>query len=325
MYWDISKPLSYNALFNFIVGSRGCGKTFGAKQWSIKDFLKNGNQFVYVRRYKQELKTIKTFFFDISQFFPEHEFTVKGNEFFIDGKLAGFGIALSTSKILKSTAYPQVNKIIFDEFILDKGVYHYLPDEVTNFLELYSTISRLRDVRVFFLSNALTMTNPYFDYFNITLPYGKPISCRNDILIEMVQADEYTQTAHKTRFGKLINGTQYSAYAMDNEFLRDNATFVEKRKPTARYYFTIRYNSNDYGVWIDAPNGIIHISRDVDNSCPARYALTTEDHAANTIYTKGKKSVYLYNLCEWYKNGAVRFGSIRVKNEIMQALRLILY
>lgn len=325
MYWDISKPLSYNALFNFIVGSRGCGKTYGCKQWAIKDFLKSGSQFVYVRRYKQELKNIKTFFMDISQAFPAHEFTVKGNEFMIDGKTAGYAIALSTSKILKSTAYPLVNKIIFDEFILDKGVYHYLPDEVTTFLELYSTIARLRDVRVFFISNALTMTNPYFDYFNIGLPYGKNISCKNDVLIEMVKAAEYTQTAHQTRFGKLIQGTAYSAYAMDNEFLRDNNTFVEKRSPTARYYFTIRYNSNDYGVWMDSPNGIIHISRDVDNSCVIKFALTTEDHEANTIFTKGRKSVYLYNLCEWYKNGAVRFGSIRVKNEIMQALRLILY
>ena len=226
---------------------------------------------------------------------------------------------------MKSTAFPTVNKIIFDEFILDKGAYHYLPDEVTNFLELYSTIARLRDVRVFFLSNALTMTNPYFDYFNIGMPHGSNISCRNDILVEMVQANEYSQAAHQTRFGKLIQGTTYSNYAVDNVFLRDNNTFVEKRDPSAHYYFTVLYNSNQYGVWIDSTHGILHISRDVDATCPARYALTTEDHAANTIYTKGRKSVYLYNLCEWYKNGAVRFGSVRIKNEIMQALRLILY
>ena len=90
MYWDIAKPLSYNALFNFIVGARGCGKTFGVKQWCIKDFLKTGYQFVYVRRYKTELKTVKTFFFDIADHFPNHTFEVKGNEFNIDGKTAGY-------------------------------------------------------------------------------------------------------------------------------------------------------------------------------------------------------------------------------------------
>ncbi len=325
IYWNIQKPLSYNALFNFIVGARGTGKTYGFKHWAIKDFIKTGSQFVYVRRYKQELKDIKNFFSDILDTFPSHTFNVKGNTFYIDDKIAGYSIPLSTAKIKKSTAYPNVNKICFDEFILDKGVYHYLPDEVVNFLELYSTIARLRDVRVFFLSNALTMTNPYFDYFNINLPYGNNISCRNDILIEMVRADEYKAVAEQTRFGKLIHGTTYGNYAVNNEFLRDNTTFVEKRNPTAKYYFTLRYNSNDYGVWMDYKNGVIHIDRDADESFIVSYALTTEDHNPNTLFTKGRKSVYLYNLIEWYKNGAVRFGSVRIKNEIMNGLKLIMY
>lgn len=325
MYWTIHNSLSYNALFNFIVGARGTGKTYGFKQWAIKDFLKTGKQFVYVRRYKQELKDIKNFFLDIAEAFPAHTFAVKGSTFYIDDKTAGYAIPLSTSKIKKSTAYPDVNKICFDEFILDKGVYHYLADEVVNFLELYSTIARLREVRVFFLSNALTMTNPYFDYFNINLPYGKNITCRDDILIEMVKADEYKAAAEQTRFGKIIAGTAYGNYAMNNEFFRDNTTFVEKRMSTARYFFTLRYNSTDYGVWMDSPNGIIYIDRNADSSCPVSFALTTDDHNPNTLYTKGRKSVYLYNLIEWYKNGAVRFGSVRVKNEIMNALKLIMY
>lgn len=325
MYWDIGKPLSYNALFNFIVGARGTGKTYGFKQWAIKDFLKNGNQFVYVRRYKQELKDLRNFFEDIAGAFPSHTFEVKGMALYIDSKIAGYAIPLSTSKIKKSTAYPQVNKICFDEFILDKGVYHYLPDEVVCFLELYSTIARLRDVRVMFLSNALTMTNPYFDYFNIGLPYGKNITCRDDILIEMVDAKEYRETASATRFGKIIQGTAYGRYAVDNEFLRDNATFVDKRNPSARYYFTLRYNSNNYGVWMDYPNGVLHIDRNADESCPIQIALTTDDHTPNTLFTKGRRSIFIYNLSEWYKNGAVRFGSIRVKNEMMNAFKLILY
>lgn len=325
MYWDIGKPLSYNALFNFIVGARGTGKTYGFKHWAIKDFLKSGSQFVYVRRYKQEMKDIKHFFDDIAGAFPSHTFDVKGMTFYVDGKIAGYAIPLSTSKIKKSTPYPDVNKICYDEFILDKGVYHYLPDEVVNFLELYSTIARLRDVRVFFLSNALTMTNPYFDYFNIGLPYGKNIACRDDILIEMVEANEYKTVASQTRFGKIISGTAYGNYAVYNEFLRDNTTFVEKRNPASRYYFTLRYNNNNYGVWMDYANGIINIDRSEDVSCPIQIALTTDDHTPNTLFTKGRKSVYLYNLVEWYKNGAVRFGSVRVKNEIMNALKLILY
>ena len=42
MYWDISKSLSYNCLFNFIVGARGVGKSYGAKDFAIRNFIKKG-------------------------------------------------------------------------------------------------------------------------------------------------------------------------------------------------------------------------------------------------------------------------------------------
>ena len=51
MFYDYNKVLSYNAMFNFIIGERGVGKTFGAKKFCINRFLKYGEQFVYIRRY----------------------------------------------------------------------------------------------------------------------------------------------------------------------------------------------------------------------------------------------------------------------------------
>ena len=125
MYWDISKPLSYNALFNFIVGNRGGGKTYGFKKYAIQKFLKTGKQFVYIRRYKDELKNCKKFFDDIVGEFPEIEFKVHNHVAYIDGKEAGYFIVLSTAKIQKSTAFPDVETICYDEFILDKGTQHY--------------------------------------------------------------------------------------------------------------------------------------------------------------------------------------------------------
>ena len=39
-------------------------------------------------------------------------------------------LALSTSAQHKSTPYPKVTTIIFDEFIIETGTIHYLKDEV---------------------------------------------------------------------------------------------------------------------------------------------------------------------------------------------------
>ena len=48
----------------------------------------------------------------------------------------GYALALSTSNILKSTSFDGVTTIIFDEFIIDKGCYHYLQNEVESMLEM---------------------------------------------------------------------------------------------------------------------------------------------------------------------------------------------
>ena len=315
MFYDINKTLSYNALFNFIVGNRGGGKTFGFKQWAIKSFLKSKKQFVYVRRYKQELKKITKFWDDIRDFFPGVSLTIKNNIFYINDEIAGYPISLSTAKIEKSVSFPDVDKICFDEFILDKGFYRYLPDEVTNFLELYETIARMRDVTCFFLSNAITITNPYFVYFNITLPYGKTITRNGDILIELVQNHDFIQEKQKTRFAQLVEGTQYGNYAIQNEFLRDNKNFVAKKTPRSEIYFLFDYLDKTYGVWIDYKAGVMTVSEDLDPYCLLRFALTNDDHKPNTLFLKSpKKSAHFENFCRQYLLGNVRFESINIKN-----------
>ena len=156
------------------MGERGVGKTYSTKKFAIRRFLKTGEQFVYLRRYKTELsesvgdeKDAK-FFKKIKAEFPEHKFRVSGDKLYCDDKICGYALSLSTALILKSAEFDKVKTIIFDEFIIDGGSsYHYFRNEVEQFLEFYESIARLRDVRVLFLANAISITNPYFTYFNI--------------------------------------------------------------------------------------------------------------------------------------------------------------
>ena len=324
MYWDINRCLSYNCLFNFIVGARGVGKTYGAKRFVIKKFLQNQEQFVYVRRYKDELKKMKRFFDDIEREFHTTEFKVSQPNFIINDEVAGTYMPLSTAKIEKSTPFPRVKTIIFDEFILDKGTHHYLPDEVTNFLELYSTVARDRDVRVLFLSNALTQTNPYFLYFDVHLPYGKNIYAKNDILIEMVVDEEYKQHMEQTLFGKMIAGTEYGNYNMGNEFLRDDSTFIEKKPDTVVYSFTMKYKDTYYGVWVDRMTGYLYVSYDVDSSNNYCYAVTQSDHQPNIVLLKGHISPLFDRFLLYYKRGYARFEDMNIKNLCQEILKLTL-
>jgi hypothetical protein len=326
MYYNICEALTHNKLINFVVSARGLGKTYSAKEWAIRDFLKNGSQFIYVRRFKEELKKPrKSFFDDIIEKFPDVTFKIDGDTIKIDGEVAGNFLSLSTAKIQKSTPFPKVNKIIFDEFIIDSGYYHYLPDEVTNFLEMYWTIARDRDCRVFFLSNAITITNPYFMYFNIKINnLEKRFHHFGDILVDLPRDLEHEEKMFNTRMGKIIKGTSYADYAITNKFLRDDDTFVEKKTGKARHYFTFKYKDKLYYIWVDWSEGKYFVSKDKDPYQELVFCLTQSDHSPNTMLLKGRKDRMLSEFVENYKLGNVYFEDINIKNIFFEIIKLFL-
>ena len=191
IYFTLEKILSYNALISIIIGERGVGKSYDSKIYVANRFIKKKKQFVYLRRYKTELKQAMMknqtpIFFDQiknDERMKNHKFTNTNDTMSIDGKICGFAMPLSIANILKSSTYENVDTIIFDEFIIDKGNYHYLQNEVIQFLDVIETVARLRNIRVIMLGNAISITNPYFSFFNLSLPYNSEIKTfKNDSL-----------------------------------------------------------------------------------------------------------------------------------------------
>lgn len=323
IYFDIHPILTYNALINFIIGERGVGKTYGCKKFCIADFIKNGNQFVYVRRYETELKESCDGFFDgliKNKEFEGHEFKVvkkkKTTIFMCDGEIMGFGMTLSTASQLKSKEYPSVKNLIYDEFIIDKGVYHYLQNEVNNFLDICETLFRLRDFRAFLLGNAINRVNPFFNYFKIDMPYNSTIKTYKDgaILVCYVKNEVYREVKKNTRFGHLIDGTEYGRYAIDNEWLHENKTFIGKRPEKAKFYFTLKFGLDNFGIWADNNSNRIYISTAYDPKCPIIFTVSPNDHNENTKLVSFRRSDFFKNLIEHYRMGDLYFESQKVKN-----------
>ena len=337
LFWDIQIPLSYNALWNFILGMRGGGKTYGSLKWCIEKHLKARDkgekwQFLYVRRLKAELEKLTIsrggrLFNAVQKEFPEHTFKAESNVLYCDDEIIGYAQPLSTASILKSDSFPDVKVIIFDEFIIDnRGTYHYLKDEVTKFLDLYETIARNRDVTVFFLSNAITVTNPYFDFFHLDKPrngniqrFGKD----KQILVQNFVSEQLSAMKKQSRFGSIIQGTEYLEYAYDNEWLLDNEDFIEKKTQRAEYFLSLRYKDNWLGIWIDRMQWLFYISNDVDLQFPLKYSATTDDHKPNIMLMKaGKKLGWMKQLIEAYQSGCVRYENMKLKNWFRDIMRM---
>ena len=266
IYYDIAGLLSQRCVFNFVIGNRGGGKTYGGKKLVINRFKRKGDQFVWVRRYRTEIDTLSDFWADIKNAFPDDELTQQGDKLYINGELAGYLIALSTSMQLKSVAYPLVKTIIMDEFIIDKGRINYLKNEAHVFMELYETIARMREnVTAIFFGNAISIVNPYFDFFKVTPELGRRYTKKNGICIEFYFNEEFIAKKESTKFGQLIRSTSYGEYNMKNKFLRDSDSFIEPRPATASnklYQFVL--DGEKFSLWQDYKYQRFYIDRNFE-------------------------------------------------------------
>lgn len=131
------------------------GKTYGITKEVIERFLKHGERFVYIRRYKTELKKAAPKFFEKVKNIEEYKplkFKYSNNEFYINDQLAGYSLVLSTAQQLKGSNYDNVKWFIFDEFIIENVVNnHYLHDEVNTFLRGYRNNSTYARRTLFFI------------------------------------------------------------------------------------------------------------------------------------------------------------------------------
>lgn len=349
IFWNARRTLTHNMLINIIVGNRGGGKSYGAKQWAIDNFLKKGEQFGYVRRYKDDLKKpMEQFFKDIEMKYPDYEFKVSGDKFMIrlkpqdekqkwtENDVAGYGFMLSTANNKKSIAFPKITTLIFDEFLLEQGNQRYLPNEPEKLLNLYETIARPGTdhprVVVFMLANAISITNPYFLYWNLKMPVkqdknGKYIwkHPTRPILVEDVRNEAFIDRKRNTEFGALVDGTTYADYSIENKFLLDDDSFIERKGQKAKYFFTFIYKGQKYGVWVDFHEGKMWVSEDVDPSYIITYTLTLKDHQPNTMLLKNRQRAgQFFKFIECYKMGNVFFESINIKNICYEVLKMTL-
>ena len=267
-FYSFRRVLSYNGVYVFVIGGRGLGKTFGAKENAVKDAIYKGKQFIYLRRYAKELsKARATFMADLRAKgkFPNHDFRITGYTLEFahistakdkkrEWKVAGYFQALSTTQGEKSTAFPYVYTIIFDEFIIEKGMIRYIPDEATALTNFYNTVDRYEDrVKVLFLANSVSIDNPYFIEYGIEPKAEDEFIQLMDgfIVCHFPDSQEFKDEVFKTRFGKFIAETEYADYAVGNGFKDNHDNLLQIKGSDANYAFTLETNKGIFSIWKD--------------------------------------------------------------------------
>ena len=182
-YYSLNEILSKNADYNLIVGERSNGKTYSALKYCLSQYIKTGAEMAYIRRWRDDIigKRAETVFnaliengevekltdgnyttiiFSRGKYYLAN-YDAENKKMIADKKPFCYNFCLSDVEHDKSTSYPNINNIIFDEFITRR---YYLPDEFVLFMNVLSTIIRDRNgVKIFMLGNTVNKYCPYFD------------------------------------------------------------------------------------------------------------------------------------------------------------------
>lgn len=334
IHWTAHDLLCRNGMWNYAIGGRGVGKTYDVKVRHIKRFLKTGRQFIYLRRYETEFADKQQLFNDVAQEFPNHDIMVEGMKVMIRPTPKGhrkeawrvfcYLVALSTTISKKSIPYPDVDFIVFDEFIIDRGFIRYMPNEVKVFLEFYNTVDRFTDrVRVLFLANAVSIVNPYFIYFGIKPRHGQRFSSAmgNYHVCELIESEAYIEKVADTRFGKMIAGTEYFNYAIANKFTNDECAFIAKKTGDARFMFGVVFDGRKMGAWKDFGQNRYYISEKIPKD-ERPFVVTKKDQSPDMMMVD-RASPLLKGIKRLYMMGGVYFESPLIMSAFFDLLEYL--
>lgn len=179
-FYSLKNILRKGALYNVIFGGRSNGKTYAVQDYALRRYWETGEQVAIIRRWTEDFTGKRGSVMWDNQSSTGNISKITGGEWtdvfyrasrwhlckYIEGERItceepfAYGFSISSMEHDKSTSYPKITTILFDEF-LTRTV--YLDNEFVLFMNVLSTIIRHRsDVKIFMLGNTVSKYCPYF-------------------------------------------------------------------------------------------------------------------------------------------------------------------
>lgn len=345
IYYDGTKLLSMKDINGktpeifMVTSNRSAGKTTYFERMLVNRFLKKGDLFGVLFRYKYELDDCANKFFnDISKiFFPNYymKSVRKSNgayhELYLHnifdeegecGKLCGYALALNSAEAIKRNSHllSDIKALFFDEFQSETG--NYCPKEVTKFQSIHYSLARgngeqVRYLPVYMCSNPITILNPYYVDMKISarLKDNTKFLRGDGFVLEQGYNESASEAQAESLFNRALSNTKYACYAKEGVYLNDNLAFIENPVGKSRYICTIRYMSKDYGIREYTDTGIMYCTDIADSTYRYKISVTTEDHNVNYIMLR-KNEILVHNMKYYFNRGCFRFKNLACKEAL---------
>lgn len=267
-YFNVRAVVEYNCPFNFVIGGRGTGKTYGVLNYCLEEKLK----FCFMRRTKTAfddavvLNPMDAISRDRNFLYTCHHLegskniygwyygTLDDNGEVIDADKDYLGIGGPLVKIGKTRGLTTTNisVMINDEFV--RAPYEQkIKNEVDAFYNAYETVNRNREFEgkkpliAFLLSNSDDMTNDYFIDRNLVDIVDKMktknenfyVNREDGYTISILSDSPISEKKNETALYKFTRGSRFQKMATGNEFVNNEHT-VPKSMPLIEFRALVR-------------------------------------------------------------------------------------
>lgn len=287
IYFSIESLFKYCRAYNYVIGGRGTGKTYG----SLKAMIEGGYKFVFMRRTQTQLEQVmsqkeikiddetsiradlspfKKLEIDMGWTCKIERITRDSYAIIMNGKHVGYGVALNTIANIRGFDATDCHYLIYDEFIPE---HHARPikDEGDAFLNAYDTINRNRELEgkeplyTFLLANSNDIEAPLLHDLDISVQIEKMINRGKSFMdfqdrgytVSLLKNKKFEEARKNTVLYKFTRGLRYSKMAFENKFAYDD--FSNIRSYDIRQ-FSPYLSIGEYYIYRNKGEGWIYVS-----------------------------------------------------------------
>lgn len=327
-HWDIYEILPYQRKFNFINAIRKIGKTYTCQMYITGKCIEKGWEGIYLVRRVSEIQdgVLKDAFEKVlSEQFPQYDFEYKRDAIYLKSEDEDMEphriwrcLAISAYNKIKKKSFPKVHYLLFDEYMIeDNRMYVDGWQEVEHFFTIYDTIDRGEDrVQCFFMGNNLCFHNPYHLHPKINIPQveqGQIWKSKEVLFQRALPSSSMLKEIKESRFGKMMEGSEYASSAMEGNYVYDNTDYIGKITDKSKYVYTLCLEDGDYGVYYDFARDVVTLSPKVDPTCKSKYAISPRCQREGCIVVGKRGSSLVVWLARKYRNGRVKYDNMKTK------------
>ena len=327
-YWDINRTLSYNCVFNMIIGQRGCGKTYGAKEYVLNRFAKKGEATLYLRQTKSSILETADWLDHFHDKYPDLK-QKKNKIVDAQGNVAVWLYGLSEFSTIKSAIKDSnITTIILDEFT-DYVHWSQSQKKVWCFLNICDSVIRTRaNVRILLLGNSIgDVDNDYFHYFNIMPDTSQKFTLyrKRGILVEFVKSEKFIQQRKETPFGQLIADTDYGTMSLDSKFENEDLDNIAKMHNDNVLLAYVQDKQDTIAIYQDKIDKRIYMKlKKVYTSDPV--VTLDSDKTASYNYYKYSREIWQMQLVQAIQSNNLRYNDVMSRsagNRILKRLGIL--